>query len=48
MYSVNLLNIFTEYVNIYLEDAGVNLLYIFLPESSNARWDELIQFIILK
>ena len=30
--------LFTEYVNIYLGDAGVNL-YIFLPESSNAMWN---------
>ena len=29
------MNIFTEYVNIYLGDAGLNLFGIFLPECSN-------------
>ena len=45
---VNLVNIFTEYVSIYLGDDGVNLLYMFLPESSYARWDKSIQLIIFK
>ena len=33
MYSKNLVNIFTEYVHIYLRDAG-NILYLFLPKSN--------------
>ena len=33
------MNIFIEYVNIFLENAGVNLLYIFLPKSNNDMWD---------
>ena len=39
MYSVNLVDIFTEYVNITFGMLGVNLLYIFLHESSNTGLD---------
>ena len=36
---MNLVNIFTEYVNITFGMLRVNLLYIFLHESSNAELD---------
>ena len=41
MYTVDLVNIFTEYVNIYLGDAEGEFILTILPESSmcNASWD---------
>ena len=39
MYSVNLVNIFTEYVNIYLWDAKGEFIVHILHESSNAELD---------
>ena len=44
MYLVNLVNIFTEYVNIYLRMLGVNSLYILFPENSSTRINQFSQF----
>ena len=46
MYSVQLVNIFTEYMNITCEMLAVKLLYIFLPKTCNSMWDELFQFFL--